>query len=75
MDPNGQPNSVVAVVTFQATVALKDGTSGTMMSQGQFILEKAGSGWQITAFSVTRTDQGSKTSASSGTATPTGASS
>ena len=75
MDPNGQPNSVVAVVTFEATVNLKDGTVGTMLSQGQYILEKAGSGWQVTSFSVTRTDHGAKTSAGSGTATPTGSSS
>ena len=75
MDPHGQPYSVVAVVTFEATVDLKNGTTGTLTSQGQYILEKVGSGWQITAFSVTRTDQKSKATATSGTPTPSGASS
>jgi hypothetical protein len=75
MDPAGQPNSVVAVVTFEATAALKDGTSGTLTSQGQYILEKVGSGWQITAFSVTRTGQKSKAPGGTGTATATATSS
>jgi hypothetical protein len=70
IDPNGQPYSVVAVVSFSATVNLKDGTTQTLVSQGQYILEKVGSGWQVTSFSVTRSDE--KPSAStSGSATPT----
>jgi hypothetical protein len=71
MDLNDQPYSVVAVVTFTATATLKDGTTAGLTSLGQYILQKAGSGWQIASYSVTRTAQGSKSSASGGTTTPT----
>jgi hypothetical protein len=71
MDLNDQPYSVVAVVTFTATATLKDGTTAGLTSLGQYILQKVGSGWQVASYSVTRTAQGSKSSASGGTATPT----
>lgn len=56
IDPNGLPYSVVAVVSFTATADMKDGTTATLVSQGQYILEKTGSGWQVASFSVTRDD-------------------
>ena len=45
---------------------LKDG-SGTMtlISKGQYVFEKTSDGWQITAFSVQRTDQAPKSTGSS----------
>lgn len=70
MDLNGQPYSVVAVVTFSAVADLKNGTSQKLISQGQFILEKVGSGWQVTSYSVTRSDQRA-TASGGGTTTPT----
>ncbi len=69
MDPKGQPYSVVAEVTFTASADLKDGTSGGVTSEGQYIFEKTDSGWKITSFSVTRNDKAGTTTASS---TPTG---
>ena len=60
----------MAVVTFTASADMKDGTAGTLTSQGQYILEKTSSGWKVTSFSVTRDDKGAK-AAGSGTATPT----
>ena len=74
MDLNGQPYSVVAVVTFSAVADLKNGTSQTLISQGQYILEKVGSGWQVTSYSVTRSDQ-KATASGSGTTGPTAVSS
>jgi hypothetical protein len=74
MDLNGQPYSVVAVVTFSAVADLKNGTSQTLISQGQYILEKVGSGWQVTSYSVTRSDQ-KATASGGGTTSPTAASS
>ena len=74
MDPNGQPYSVVAVVTFDAAASLKDGTAGTLSSEGQYILQKAASGWQVTSFSVTRSDRPAKASPAGSGATPTVAS-
>lgn len=70
MDPHGQPYSVVAVVTFTASADMKDGTAGTLTSQGQYILEKTSSGWKVTSFSVTRDDKGAKATGSA-SATPT----
>ena len=69
MDQRGNPYSVVAVVTFEASATMKDGSSGDITSQGQYIFEKTGAGWQVTSFSVTRNDKAGTTSASS---TPTG---
>jgi hypothetical protein len=69
MDQKGTPYSVVAVVTFTASADMKDGSSGAITSQGQYIFEKTGSGWQVTSFSVTRNDKAGTSSASS---TPTG---
>lgn len=65
LDPKGQPYSAVSTVTFTADATLKDGT-GTMMliSKGQFVFEKTADGWQITAFSVHRTDQAPKATGS-----------
>jgi hypothetical protein len=69
MDQRGNPYSVVAVVTFEASAAMKDGSSGDITSQGQYIFEKTGAGWQVTSFSVTRNDKAGTKTAS---ATPTG---
>ena len=65
LDPKGQPASAVSTVTFTADATLKDG-SGTMtiVSKGQYVFEKTARGWQITAFSVQRSDQAPKGSAS-----------
>lgn len=69
MDQRGNPYAVVAVVTFEASAGMKDGSSGNITSQGQYIFEKTGSGWQVTSFSVTRDDKaGTKSASSSPTA-------
>lgn len=70
MDPHGAPYSVVAIVTFTASADMKDGTAGTLTSQGQYILEKTASGWKVTSFSVTRDDRGAEATGS-GASTPT----
>jgi hypothetical protein len=78
LGPEGRPYSAVSTVTFAADATLKDG-SGTMtlISKGQYVFEKTADGWQITAFSVRRTDQapqgsgstiGSTTGSASGSA-------
>lgn len=71
LDPKGLPYSAVSTVTFTADATLKDG-SGTMtlISKGQYVFEKTGDGWQITAFSVHRNDQAPKgTGSASGSST------
>jgi hypothetical protein len=74
LDPKGLPYSAVSTVTFTADATLKDG-SGTMklISKGQYVFEKTDDGWQITAFSVRRTDEAPKGAASpSGSSTGSG---
>lgn len=68
LDRQGVPYSAVSTVTFAADATLKDG-SGTMtlISKGQYVFEKTGDGWRITAFSVHRTDQAPKASGSAST--------
>lgn len=57
MDLKNQPYATVGTVTFTATATKKDGSGAVMLvSKGQYILQKAGNGWAITAFSVDRQD-------------------
>lgn len=76
MDLKNQPYSAVGTVTFTATATKKDGSGAVMLvSKGQYILQKTGNGWTITAFSVDRQDKPVKAKPSASGASPTAGSS
>jgi hypothetical protein len=54
-DPDGSPDSVVVLVSFDALGERQDGTYTAIVSRGQLFMNDLG-GWTITAFDVERED-------------------
>ena len=55
-DENGEVVSMVALVSFEAFAAGKDGTYTNVVSEGQFFLRDTGDGWKIYSFDAKRLD-------------------
>jgi hypothetical protein len=73
LDRTNEPATAVAIVTFKALAAGKDGTSTLIVSTGQFFLRPLSDGWRVYSFSVSRDDHEvvpSPGPSASGAATP-----
>jgi hypothetical protein len=58
VDGKNQPFSVACTIFFDANATKKSGSGKVVLqSQGKFILQKVGSSWKITSFTITRSDQ------------------
>jgi len=70
-DADGEPASAVAVVKFKAIATATGGASATaIISEGQYILQDLGDGWQVVSFDVDRADREAAAPTPSGSASP-----